>query len=135
MVLSTGNSSKMNSGTAAAAAGLSRQADFQVFLDRQQRKDLAALRHIADAERRAPFRRQPMQSPSPSKRSAGADRQQAHDAFQQRGLADAVAAHQAGHEPSGPPGEIEIPQGMALAVILVETLQPVSIGRPPDRLR
>ena len=47
--------------------------------------------------------------------------QQAHDAFQQRGLAHAVAAHQA-HERAGRDDKIHIPQGVAAAVELIEAL-------------
>ncbi len=48
-----------------------------------------------------------------------ARRQQAHDAFEQRGLAHAVAAHQA-HARARGDGKIDIPQGVAAAVELIE---------------
>ncbi len=95
------------------------QADAQVFLDRQLRKNLAPLRHVADAEPRALLGRQLEQIGAVERDAAGRRRQQAHDALEQRGLAHAVAAHQARARARGH-GEIDIPQRVAAAVELIE---------------
>ena len=91
----------------------------QILLHRQVRKDLAALRHVSDADPGALFGAALQQIDSVESDAAGSRRQQAHDAFEQRRLAHAIAAHQA-HERAGGHGKIDIPQGVAAAVELIE---------------
>src|SRR5690606_16165438 len=66
----------------------------QVLLDRQPAEYLAALGHVADAHRDPLLRREPVDPPAVEADLATADRHHAHDAAQERGLADAVAPKQ-----------------------------------------
>ena len=109
----------MRLGIGAGAVLAHAQADAQIFLHRQMRKNFASLRHVADAEPGALLGGALEQIASVEGDAAGARRLQAHDAFQQRGLAHAVAAHQA-HARTGGHGKIHIPQRVAAAVELVE---------------
>ena len=95
------------------------EADAQVLLDGQLREDFAPLGHVADAEPRAALRREPAQIGPGERDLAGGRRQQSHDALQQRGLAHAVAAHEAGAR-SLRHHQVDVPQGVAAAVGLVE---------------
>src|SRR5438094_177756 len=63
--------------------------------DSEIRQDSAVLRRVADAEQRALVRRQPRDVTVAERDPARADRQEAHDAVDGRGLAGAVAADQA----------------------------------------
>src|SRR5690606_3507631 len=72
------------------------EADLQIFLDRQLRKNFAPLRHVADANSRTQPRRLAVDIRAIELNMAAADRLQTHDAFQQSGFTDAVAAHDAG---------------------------------------
>ena len=97
IVFSTGNSSNTSSGTRRCAARQHGKAGLQVFAHRQQRKDVAALRHPGDAAPRAVVDRQPRDVGAFPADRARADRMRAGDRAQQAGLAHAVAAEQAGH--------------------------------------
>jgi hypothetical protein len=72
-------------------------ADHQVLVDRKFREHAAVLGRIADAAPRALVRRQPGQVLVVEGDLARAEWQEAHDAFDRRGLAGAVAADQAHH--------------------------------------
>ena len=67
-------------------------ADPQVFLDRHARENVAALRHIADAEPGAAMRGRPLTSAPLNTIEPSFGRQQADQRPHQRRLADAVAA-------------------------------------------
>ena len=82
----------------AAEAGI---AGLEVFLDRQQREDLAALRHVADAEAGALVGRRLLQHVVVEDDLARGDVVDAGDGAQRRALADAVAAEHGG-DPAGP---------------------------------
>ena len=73
------------------------EAGLEIFLHRQQRKDLAALRHEADAAPRALVGFQPGDVVAVERDRAARNRVLADHRAQQRGLADAVAAEHAGH--------------------------------------
>ena len=57
MSFSTGNSAKTSSGMLRSSRLQRREAGLEVLLDRQQREDLAALRHVGDAAPGALVRR------------------------------------------------------------------------------
>jgi len=95
------------------------QADAQILLDGQLRKDVASLRHVADAEPRAALGRTADEIDACELDPAGGRRQQPHDALQERRLAHAVATHQA-RPRSRRDDEIDIPQRVAAAVRLIE---------------
>jgi hypothetical protein len=78
------------------AARQHREAGLQVLAHRQQREDVAALRHRGDAAPRALIGRQLHQALAVPDDAAGGNRVQARDGAQQAGLADTVAAEQAG---------------------------------------
>ena len=97
MVFSTGNRSKISSGTLSLAARQDGEAGFQVLPHRQQREDVAALGDPGDAPPGALVDRQVGDvGPFPAYRARG-DRMRPHDRAQQAGLAHPVAAEQAGH--------------------------------------
>ena len=83
------------------------------------RKNLASLRHVSDAEPGPLLGGALEQIDSLEGDAAGGRRQQTHDAFEERRLAHAVAAHQA-HARAGGDGKIHVPQGVAAAVELIE---------------
>src|SRR5205807_5455536 len=64
--------------------------DAQVFLDVERREDLSLLRHPADAEARAPVRRQARDVPPLPAHRAAMQARVAHDREEHRALADAV---------------------------------------------
>jgi hypothetical protein len=78
------------------AAALVGQAHAQVFLDREAREDLAALRHEADAGPGAVVGRGLLDRLAFELDAAALDGHQAHQRLQQRGLAHAIAAQQHG---------------------------------------
>ena len=98
-----------------------RQADAQVFLNRQLGKDLAPLGHVTDTQPRPQLGRATRQLQVLKPQAARGGRQDAHDGLQQGGLAHPVTSHQAGAR-AGRNGEADIPQDVTLAVILVELL-------------
>src|SRR5690606_9285952 len=106
----------------------------QVFLDAQQREYLAALGHVADAGAGAVLGAQASDVLAIEQDLPVLYRQQAGDAFEQRGLADAVAAQQAA---AGAflQFQVQIPEDMALVVELVDALNAQHDVTPPDRLR
>ena len=118
MSLSTGNISKIRAGTLRAAR-FRRQAHEQVLLHRQARKDLAALRHVADAEARPLVGRERCDVPPSKVMLPERTGTQADQALEQRGLADAVAPE---HGRAGALGNLEahVAQDVAAAVVLVE---------------
>src|SRR5438132_931756 len=69
----------------------------QVLLDGEAREDLAPLRHVADAGARSLVRLRVRQYLLLEGDAAAFRGHQAHQRFQQRGLADAVAAEECGH--------------------------------------
>src|SRR6266540_1076952 len=92
--------------------------DAQVLLHRQRREDLAALRHEPNPGPRARLGRLAGEVRAVELDLARRRGQEAHDHLEQRGLADAVAAHQTdaafrGHR------EVDVPQRVAAAVELV----------------
>ncbi|VTR67992.1 hypothetical protein DESC_660120 [Desulfosarcina cetonica] len=97
------------------------QANGEILFHGQQRKDLTALGHIPHAQARAPVGGQSGDVGIHQADPAGANRQKPHDATQEGGLAHAVPAHQAGALALGHL-QINIPEGMALTVKLVEFL-------------
>ena len=128
---STGNISKMQFRNPRAAL-LRRQAHLQVLLDRQPRKDVAPLRHIADAQRSARGRAAARDAPAVEGDLARADRQQAHQAPEQRRLADAVAAEQRRARARGATSNAHVAQDVAAAVVLVEFRESFSIASAPQ---
>ena len=100
------------------AALFRREAHQQILFDRQAREDLAALGHVADAERRPVVGWQRGDVHAVEADAAGGDRQQSHQAPQQRGLADAIPAEQRG---AGARSDLDahVAQDVAAAVILV----------------
>src|SRR4051794_28712289 len=74
-----------------------REPGLEIFLDREQRKDLAALRHISDAAARAVGGLERSDILAVKADAATADRLLARERIEQAGLADAVAAEHAGH--------------------------------------
>src|SRR5439155_26274935 len=73
------------------------EAGLEIFLHRQQRKDLAALRHEADAAPCALVGFQAGDVVAVERDRPARDRVLADHRTQQRGLADAVAAEHTGH--------------------------------------
>ena len=84
----------------------------------EQRKDLAALRHVADAGARARVGRAGERRALEEDAAAGG-RLLADDGAQQAGLADAVAAEHAGHL-AGLGGQADAAQRLGGAVVEVE---------------
>ena len=111
----------MRAGIAFSAVLAHSQADAQVFLDREMRKNLAPLRNISDADTRAFLGAAFQEVSALESDAARGRRKQPHDAFQQRGLAHAVAAHQA-HARARRHRQVHIPQGVAATVELIECL-------------
>ena len=73
------------------------EAGAQVLHDREQAEDAAVFRHVTDAEAGEPVRRQAGDGIAVEHHGAVARPHQAHDGFQRRAFADAVAAEQADH--------------------------------------
>ena len=88
---STGKSSNSSVGSGVRPR-LVGQAHREVFLHREAAEDLAPLRHVADAAANALVRRVVRDVGAAEADTAGAHRHDAHQALQQRRLADAVAA-------------------------------------------
>src|SRR5262249_55241941 len=82
---------------AAVVALERREAGLEIFLDREQRKDLATLRHIGDAATRAVGRLERGDVLAVEADAPAADRLLAGECIEQAGLADAVTAEHAGH--------------------------------------
>src|SRR5262249_40043806 len=70
---------------------------FEIFLDREQGKDFAALRHIGDAAAGAVGRLQLGDVGAVERDRTAADRMLAGERIEEAGLADAVASEHAGH--------------------------------------
>ena len=119
MSFSTGNISKMNGGMPAPAL-LRREAHLQVLADGEPREDLAALRHVADAERARAYGGSRADAPAVEARcrpSAIGSRPIRHlsSVVLPTPLRPSSVVHCAvGHV------ERDVAQGMAAAVILVE---------------
>src|SRR5690606_16517502 len=107
------------------------QSSAQSLLDRELREDLAPLRHVADADICAPFRRKCMQIMPLIADLPGCDRQQAHDALEQGRLAHSVSSHQARSGTLGH-AHVHVPEDVAAAVELIEVLD-VQHRAPPTR--
>ena len=97
------------------------QAHGQVVLHRQAREDFAPLRHEADAGARAFVGRAALDALAVELDVAALDRHQAHQAFEQRRLAHAVAAQQHG-DLAGARLETDIAQDVRAAVVLLNVL-------------
>ena len=118
-------------------AGLGGQAHQQVVAHRQPAEDLAALRHVADAGAHPVVRRRARDVLAGQRDAAALHGDAAHQAFQQRRLADAVAAEHDG-DLADLRFERAVAQDMAAAIELVEgfDFQHVSgpgTPRPPSR--
>jgi hypothetical protein len=98
-----------------AQAGRTLQPGLDVLLDRQRRKDHAALRHIGDALGHAAKALVPGDVLSCDLDAAALERQDAHQTLEQRGLAHAIAAHD-GHGLVGLRRERDAVQRLALAI-------------------
>src|SRR5215831_18700494 len=83
------------------------------------REDLTALRYITNPEARPRLGRQAAKIVAVEDNLPRGRRQQPHQAFEQRGLAHAVAAHDASAR-SGRHRQIHVPQRVAAAVRLIE---------------
>ena len=92
-----------------------RVAGLEIFFDSEQRKDFATLRHIAKAAAGALMRREAGNVLPLPNDLAGTDRLMADNGAQQRGLADAVAAENAG-DAAGPGGQRDAAQRLRRAV-------------------
>jgi hypothetical protein len=90
----------------------------QVLFDRELAEDLAALRHEADAVHGARLGGAAVE-PLACELDLPARLEAAHDAAQQRGLTDAVAAHH-DHALAGLYCQVDVPERVALAIELVE---------------
>ena len=93
----------------------------QVFHHREQPEDAAVLRHIADAEAGELVRRQAGDGVAVEQHGAVARPNEAHDGFQRRAFADAVAAEEADHL-AGTDMKRNAVQDVAFAVIGVHVL-------------
>src|SRR6267143_6217065 len=102
----------------------------QVFLDAEARKDLAPLRHIAKAGARALIGSRAGEVLVLKKNFSAPRGKQAQQRFEQRSLADAVAAQQGG-DPPGRHLEAHVAQDVAAAVVLIEFLN--DQGKPRSR--
>ncbi|MNT39761.1 hypothetical protein D3C72_1760330 [compost metagenome] len=78
-------------------AGKTRQSHQQVFLYRQARENLSPLRHIGDPRLYTLVRFFAVKGRSLPTEGAAFNRDQPHQAFQQRGFPHAVAPQQASH--------------------------------------
>ncbi|MNN37171.1 hypothetical protein D3C81_1511060 [compost metagenome] len=101
------------------AGAKARQAHQQVLLDAQAREDLAALGHVGDAGVHPLVRLECGDRLAFPVHAAFAGGQQAHQAAQQGGLADAVTAEQAG-DFTDPGLEGQAAQDVTAAVVLVQ---------------
>ncbi len=97
------------------------QSDPQILFHRQHGKDLPALGHIADAQVGASLRRGLAEIDAGKVHGPGKHRQEPHNALQQGGLAYTIATHEHGALTLGNL-QIKIPEGVTLAVILIEFL-------------
>jgi hypothetical protein len=102
-------------------SGLAKHAQDQVLLDREIGKDLAALRHIGDAEIADLERSAPDDLMLPKTDPPGGNPDVAHDRPQQGGLAHAVAAHQ---RDGLALGDREVEPAQHLAARLIAGAQP-----------
>ena len=91
------------------------EADAKIFEDGHVGENFSALRDIADALPGAAVGRQCGERLVVERDGAGTGPQQAHDAFQQGGLADAVAAHEA-NDLADRHVQVDVPQHLAVAV-------------------
>ena len=111
------------------AAGLSGQAHAQVVFDGEAGKDFAALRHIANARSGALVGFGVGQVLACQAHTAALDGHQAHQAFEQRGFAHAVAAQQ--HcDLTLFSTEAHITQDVGAAIVLVDVLNGQHLQRP-----
>ena len=121
MSFSTGNRVKISSGMWRRPRGRVANPVCEVLLDREAREDFAALRHQREAGAGALVRRQRGQVAVLPADPAGADRVEAEDRAQQAGLADPVAAEDAG-DLALLRGQADLAQGMAGAVVEIDRL-------------
>src|SRR5258705_12148812 len=97
------------------------EAGLEILLDREQRKNLATLRHIGDAAARAVGGLERSDILAVEADAATADRLLAGESIKQTGLADAVAAEHASHF-AGLGGERDRAQRLRCAVVQVDGL-------------
>src|SRR3954470_21202125 len=103
----------------AVAALQRREPGLQILSDREQREDLAPLRHVGDAEPRAVIRREARHvAPVPEDRALG-NRLLPDDGAQERGFAHPVAAEHAS-DLSGFGGERHAAQRLRRAVVQID---------------
>ena len=103
---------------------------FQVLLDRQQGKDLAALRHVGDPAFRPRVRRQFADVLVLPQDAAAGDRLMADDGAKQRRLADPVAAEHAG-DAAGLRRDGDAAQGLRRAIEEVDAFNRQHASAPP----
>src|SRR5260221_7893319 len=121
-------------GYRALAARQRRKPGLQVFQHRKTREDLAALWHQGEPMTRTLVRRKCGEIDAVPLDAAAPDRLQTEDRTQQAGLADAVAAEQAGHRPFRR-SDADATQRLAGAVEEIDTLDRqhrVSIRSSPE---
>src|SRR5690606_9856649 len=106
-----------------------RQADAQVVFDAELREDLPALGHVADADACSGVSGLVREIRVLELDGAALDRDDAHDGLEQGGFADAVAPHQTGAAALRDV-EVEIPQRVAFAVILIQALYAEHVTLP-----
>src|SRR5258706_8987902 len=102
-----------------AAARLRREAHQQVLLDRQARKYVPALRHVPHSYAHSLVGLVAGDVLLIEKNPAASGRDHAHQRFQQRRLADAIAAEERGHL-AWRHLEREVAQDVAAAVVLIQ---------------
>ena len=91
------------------------EADAEVFQDGHVGENFPALRHVTDALPGAAVGRQCGEGLVLERDSPGAGPQQAHDALEQGGLADAVTPHEA-DDLAARNVQVDVPQYLAFAV-------------------
>jgi len=96
-------------------------AQHEILADGQPGKDLASLWHVADPQARALVRGTARDVAIAERDMAAARRQQPHDRLEQRGLADAVPAHDADHLALAY-RDRDVRQNPALAVVDVDSI-------------
>src|SRR3546814_4526346 len=113
--------------TLEALARQFRQADLEIFGDREMRKDMPALRDEADPGAGAFVRAHRGHVVAVDVDIAARDGDLAHDRLHQRGLADAVAAED-GRGLTRPDVEGDVPQDLALAIGGADAAQVEQVG-------
>ena len=120
-VLEHGEVFKDFAGHAARLRRISQHADLKVFQHGELRKNLAPLRHVAHARASPNVRRSARQVAAIKQHLPRTRPQEPHHALEQRGLAHAIAAHEA-NDPAGLDLQVHVTENERFTVSYLQSL-------------